>query len=150
MDGHGHTILPPSSKKLRVRPDGGMGPIPLDTGWNLGPVPKHIAAWALAAKRAHASDPFSDVSNRTSRAPADSSVEVSNSSSAVGESPMGLALENLAGVRDPVLGGIANGMPNARLPLVPGPDETFVSRDTGVTGELWHSFLGRLFAGDLH
>lgn len=36
---------------------------------------------------------------------------------------------------DAVLATIAAGMPAARLPLVPEPDETFVSRDTGVTGK---------------
>lgn len=106
-------ILPPSSKQLRVRPDGGVGPIPLYTGWTLGPVPKHIAAWAHASKRAHA----------------DGSLDPQSSSH-------GLSADS-AEVRggDALLASISNGTPGARLPLVPCPDETFVSRDTGVTGE---------------
>lgn len=112
------TILPPSSKQLRVRPDGGVGPIPLYTGWTLGPVPKHIAAWAHASKRAHT----------------DGSLEPLSSS-------YGLPTDS-AEVRggDALLASISNGTPGARLPLVPCPDETFVSRDTGVTGEVAYGF----------
>lgn len=36
---------------------------------------------------------------------------------------------------DAVLESILAGEPGKKLPLVPGLDETFVSRDTGVTGE---------------
>lgn len=111
-------ILPPSSKQLRVRPDGGVGPIPLYTGWTLGPVPKHIAAWAHSSKRAHT----------------DGSLEPLSSSH-------GLPID-YAEVRggDALLASISNGTPGARLPLVPCPDETFVSRDTGVTGEATYEF----------
>ena len=113
----GRAILPPPSKQLRVRPDGGMGPIPLYTGWTLGPVPNPIAAWATAVKRA-------------AHAHADGSLDPLSS---YGLPAAGPGARERAG--DEVLSSITNGTPGARLPLVPGPDETFVSRDTGVTGE---------------
>lgn len=129
VQGYGNPILPPPTKQLRVRPDGGMGPIPLDTGWTLGPVPKHIAAWALAAKRAHADDSLMDMSSSLPGRSGRSSI------SGVSGGSGGLVFGDAAGGGDPVLASVATGMPGARLPLVPGPDETFVSRDTGVTGE---------------
>ncbi|CAN0406603.1 unnamed protein product, partial [Ectocarpus sp. 8 AP-2014] len=54
VDVFGPRARPPPFKQLRVHPDGGMGPIPLYTGWTLGPVPRHVAAWAQAAKRTSA------------------------------------------------------------------------------------------------
>lgn len=146
VNGYGHPIQPSVSKQLRVRPDGGMGPIPLDTGWTLGPVPKHIAAWALAARRAHAADQSVDLSSslmsRSQLGGYGASWDGGRGGGSAGGSSGGsregsvhLPLGNLNSLPDPVLGGVAAGMPAARLPLVPGPDETFVSRDTGITGE---------------
>lgn len=139
----GRRTPPPPFKQLRVHPDGGMGPIPLYTGWTLGPVPKHVAAWASAAKR--------------SSADLDSSAYGRPRSGTGGGEGGGGGVAELAGAvaaaaagaedaaaaaqkerEDALLASIAAAHPGARLPLVPEPDETFVSRDTYITG-VWES-----------
>lgn len=134
VSGYGHPILPPPSKQLRVRPDGGMGPIPLYTGWTLGPVPKHIAAWASAAKRSPVDSTGMDASSAGTGRQRSATVDLGAGVGGREFGPGRATAAAAAGV-DAVLATIAAGTPGARLPLVPGPDETFVSRDTGVTGE---------------
>lgn len=154
VNAFGHPILPPASKQLGIRPDGGMGPIALYTGWTLGPVPKHIAAWARAANRASA-DGNVDASPyglRPAAAAAASGRQRTGSREGRGDGrfsraagpgpgpgppgpgPPG-AVPTVAKGGDAVLETIENGTPGMVLPLVPGSDETFVSRDTGVTGK---------------
>ena len=119
---------PPPFKQLRVHPDGGMGPIPLYTGWTLGPVPKHVAAWASAAKRSSAdldSSAYGRPRSGTGGGEGGGVAELAGAVAAV-------AAEKERG--DALLASIAAAQPGARLPLVPEVDETFVSRDTYITG----------------
>lgn len=133
VDVFGPRTPPTPFKQLRVRPDGGMGPIPLYTGWTLGPVPKHVAAWASAVKRV-STDLDSLNCNRQAFGTGGEggAAEVAGGGIAAGAEEAAAGAESLRG--DALLASIATGQPEARLPLVPEPDETFVSRDTGVTG----------------
>ncbi|CAM9257348.1 unnamed protein product, partial [Hapterophycus canaliculatus] len=142
VDAFGPRTPPPAFKQLRVHPDGGMGPIPLYTGWTLGPVPTHVAAWATAAKRVSAdSDSLAQSGRPRSLTRGEGGVAEAapGGFAAAGlEAAAAAAAAAAAGGTgqergDVVLGSITAGQPGARLPLVPEPDETFVSRDTGVT-----------------
>lgn len=134
VDVFGPRTPPPPFKQLRVHPDGGMGPIPLYTGWTLGPVPKHVAAWASAVKRVS-----TDLDSLGSGRPTSFGTGGEGGvAEAVGGVAAGGAEEAAAAAErergDALLTSIAAAQPGARLPLVPESDETFVSRDTGVTG----------------
>lgn len=165
VSGFGHPILPLPSKQLRVHPDGGTGPIPLYTGWTLGPLPRHIAAWAVAAKRSPAEGALDAYGLPVSTATTASSsvARGTRQRSKTVDETSALQARGRGGGRggdvhgghpdpatmvggggggnggggggDAVLASIVAGTAGARLPLIPGPDETFVSRDTGVTGE---------------
>lgn len=124
---------PPPFKQLRVHPDGGMGPIPLYTGWTLGPVPNHVAAWALAAKRSSADLDSSTYGGRprsgTGGGEGGGVAELAEAVAAGAEDAAAAAERG-----DALLASITAAQPGARLPLVPEPDETFKSRDTCITG----------------
>lgn len=128
VQGYPTPILPPPFKQLNIRPDGGTGPIPLHTGWTLGGVPKHMSNWAAAAQAAAAQA-------------AGGGGGGGGSGGMFGPQAAATAAA-LAGGKDPVLTDIVSGMPDASLPLVPGPDKTFVSRDTCVTGARGMAFDG--------
>lgn len=127
-----------------------MGPIPLHTGWTLGSVPEHISNWAKAAQQRAVAQAAYDAassmyllpgfSNRARTVRAGGAMEalpagVTAATAATAAAAADGGLFGPTGARDPVLAGITTGMPDASLPLVPGADETFVSRDTGVTGQ---------------
>lgn len=130
VDVFGPRARPPPFKQLRVHPDGGMGPIPLYTGWTLGPVPKHVAAWAHAAKRTSA-----DLEHQRSGGEGGAGDGAGGIAAGV-EEAAAAAAEKERG--DALLASVTAGQPGSKLPLVPAPDETFVSRDTGITGESQH------------
>ncbi len=133
VNAFGRRHPPPPFKQLRVHPDGGMGPIPLYTGWTLGPVPKHVAAWALAAKRSSADLDSSGYGRPRSGASGEGGAAEAAGGGAHGAG--GAAAPEGREDGDALLTSISAAQPGARLPLVPAPDETNVPRDTGVTGE---------------
>lgn len=134
----GRRTPPPPFKQLRVHPDGGVGPIPLYTGWTLGPVPKHVAAWALAAKRSSADLDSSTYGHGRPRSGTGGEGGVAElvGAAAAGAQDSAAAAEKKRG--DALLASIAAAQPGSKLPLVPEPDETFVSRDTCITGIIRH------------
>lgn len=133
MDVFGRRTPPAPFKQLRVHPDGGMGPIPLYTGWTLGPVPKHVAAWASAVKRVSTDLDSLNSGRQTFGVGGEGgAAEAAGGGIAAGVEEAVAGAERQRG--DALLASITTAQPGARLPLVPEPDETFVSKDTGITG----------------